>query len=95
MPPHLYVWGYTSGCPSCTSLVDLLTTLNIPFTFHAIDPKGPERSSLKDAGFLTVPQVFTREGVHVGDWSDLRRGCLSAIETLLPPLRGVNDINGL
>ena len=82
---NIHVWGYANGCPSCTDLKALLDLLKVPYVFHAIDRNSPERAALRDAGFNTVPQVFTAEGLHLGDYSEFRRAATTAIGTLCTP----------
>lgn len=71
MTEKLHVWGYAEGCPACTKLKSLFDLLNVPHQFHPIDRNSSERAALKDAGFDTVPQVFTTAGLHLG-FSDYR-----------------------
>lgn len=85
MTTKVHVWGYAEGCPSCTNLKSLFDLLRVPYQFHDIDRNSPERAALRDAGFYTVPQVFTPEGLHLGDFSTYRKVCLAATETLLSP----------
>lgn len=75
----LHVWGYEQGCPSCDELKALLTLLKVPFEFHAIERECAARASLRDAGFKTVPQVFTPNGTSLGGFSELRRAGAAGI----------------
>ncbi len=85
MTTHLHVWGYADGCPACTNLKTLLTLLGFSFTFHSIHRDGAQRAALRDAGFDTVPQVFTPEGLHIGDYQVFRKAAGAAVETLSSP----------
>ena len=82
----IHVWGYPEGCPACTNLKTLLDLLGVPYVFHGIDRNGPERAALRDAGFATVPQIFTTDGLHLGDYSDARKAALTGgLTGLLDP----------
>lgn len=72
MTSPIHIWGYNEGCPACTDLKALLDLLSIPYVFHECRGTG-ERSALRDAGFQTVPQVFTEDGRGLGDLSDFRK----------------------
>lgn len=85
MTTQLHVWGYTEGCPSCTRIKELFDNLGVPYVFHAIDRGSPERAALRDAGFATVPQVFTPEGLHVGDYQVFRKAAVASITALTTP----------
>lgn len=85
MTDQLHVWGYAEGCPACTNLKSLLDLLKVPYVFHAIDRDSPHRAALRDAGFATVPQVFTQAGDHVGDYQVFRGAAVAAVETLISP----------
>ncbi|WP_422049743.1 glutaredoxin family protein [Shimia sp.] len=73
MSNPLTVYGYDNGCPACDDLKQLLTLLSIPFDFIAVAPDSRERAVLREAGYETVPQVFTPSGVSVGGLSDFRK----------------------
>lgn len=72
MNTTLHVWGYNEGCPACTDLKQLLDLLSIPYVFYECRGTS-ERAALKDAGYKTVPQVFTEDGRSCGDLSDFRK----------------------
>lgn len=79
MTSPIHVWGYATGCPACTNIKTLFSLLNIDHTFHAIEPDSRERNLLREAGFSTVPQVFTLDGEHLGDWSTFRQAASAAV----------------
>lgn len=85
MTTKLHVWGYLDGCPACTNLKALLSVSGVEFVFHAIDRNSPERAALRDAGFDTVPQVFTAEGIHLGDYQTFKVAAKAAVEALATP----------
>lgn len=85
MNTPIHVWGYATGCPACTDLKTLLDTLGVPYVFHDITRNSPERAALRDAGFHTVPQAFTQEGLHLGDWSEFKMMAKEALRTLCCP----------
>ena len=72
-PAELHVYGYPEGCPACDTLKALLIEHGLSFTYHHLHRKGPKRELLRASGFATVPQVFDREGRHLGDLNGLRR----------------------
>lgn len=80
MTQQLHVWGYSEGCPACTDLKALLSTLGIPFVYHSITRGSPEREALRGAGFATVPQVFDPLGNHLGDLSTYRKAARLGIQ---------------
>lgn len=84
----LHIWGYAEGCPACTKIKALCDLLGVTYEFHDIARDGRERAALRDAGFDTVPQVFTPDGGHVGDWQGFRKAAITAIDTLSLPLTG-------
>jgi len=71
--PKLSVFGYDEGCAACDELKALLSILRVPFTFTALERDGPARAALRDAGYATVPQVFTPCGTSLGGFSELAR----------------------
>lgn len=72
-PSEVHVYGYPSGCPACDQLKLLLIEHHISFTFHHLHREGAKREALREAGFATVPQVFTREGHWMGDYTTIRK----------------------
>jgi glutaredoxin len=72
-PDDIHVYGYPEGCPACDLLKALLYDLGLSYTFHHLHPQGPLREALRREGFSTVPQVFSREGVHLGDYQALKK----------------------
>ena len=72
-PDDLHVYGYPSGCPACDRLKALLIEHGLSFTFHHLHREGPQRETLRAAGFTTVPQVFDRHGAHLGDYSSIKK----------------------
>lgn len=72
-PDEVHVYGYPDGCPACDQLKALLIEHGISFTFHHLHRKGPLREALRALGFATVPQVFDRNGSHIGDFTTIRK----------------------
>jgi glutaredoxin len=66
---EIHVWGYADGCPACTSTKNLLDMLGVPYQFHPVERTCWKRESLRNAGFATVPQIFTSDGLHLGDYA--------------------------
>lgn len=75
----IHVWGYSEGCPACDKLKEILDLLGLPYQYHAIPRESPEREALRDAGFDTVPQVFTSDGAAMGGLLELRRAAIGGV----------------
>lgn len=75
MTPQYLVYG--SGDPATALLRDHFFAKQIPIVFmdlrvHDVNGKPANLVFLLDKKLTTIPQVFTAEGVHVGDYEAAR-----------------------
>ena len=73
MSDKLIIFGYASGCPACDDLKSLLDLLSIPYNYGTVERDSPVRATLRDAGFDTLPAIFSPSGESLGGYSEFRK----------------------